>query len=683
MTSARLLNNNFTRGQLSRRLRGRDDLEFYRAGTEQQLNFISDVQGSTTYRKGTIFLGETDGNNPAVFYEFVFSETETYALEFTDQTLRFWTADGYVTGADLVTPYLEADLFDLQLTQTADTMYIAHKNYHPQVLVRTGANTFTIGNHVLTGTIPAGVDWGVDATTYPSAVAIYERRLMYAGSDRDPQTVFMSKSFLYDEFDQGTGLDDEGIEYRIGSDRSNRISWLSPLSSRCVVGTIGGTFDMSSGSTNEPITPSTIQINPSSTKGVANLRPVRRDNTVIYADSSRDVLNSYQYNFEADSFVSNDRTILSEDITNSGITAIRFTNGDPDRVICFLSNGKISELVWKPEQQVYAWSQSETKGDFISGASLPNPNGSDRVIYCIKRTIDGVVKHYVEVSAPDYFLPERQEFFTGDKEQDETDFRLEMYEAQKEYIHIDSVLTFNGSDRGLTAGADLTIPTAAVSASVQVTSSASVFLATDVGNQIRVKSGEGWGKITAYVSGTEVTMEVITLFDETSYSGGDYYITADTLTGFSHLEGEEVSICRDGAVNENRTVTSGTVTLSDDLNTQGSVVHVGLGYSGIMKTLDLQGGAQFPTEGRYKLARMANILFLETNGADFGSDIYDLDVIPFQSTGNRTDRPPLPFSGYREVTFRDNTQRSKNLIVLQERPLPCTIQQVVTELMVN
>lgn len=682
MAKARLVNNNFTRGQLSKRMRGRDDLDFYRAATELQVNFDSDVQGSGSYRKGTVFLGETKDNNPAVFYEFVFSETESYALEFTDQVLRFWTADGLVA-LELVTPYVEADLFDLQIAQTADTMYIAHKDYAPRVLVRTAVDTFTLNLHVLTGSIPAGMNWTGDSTTYPATVAIYERRLMYAGSDRDPQTIFMSQSFLYDDFGQGTGLDDEGIEYRIGSDRINRIVWMSPLSNQCVVGTIGGTFDMSSGSTQEPITPSTVQITPSSTKGVLGIRPARRDNTVIYVESGGRVLNSYQYQFEADSHVAVDRTVLSEDITESGITSVRFASGDPDRVLCTLNNGDVAQLVWKPDQQVFAWSTIQTDGDLISYAALPNTEGSDRVIQCVKRVINGVTKHYVEVSAEDYTLPDRQTFFTGDEDADEKEFRLETYEAQKQYIHIDSALTTDGSTRGLSAGANLTIPTAAIGASVTVTSSSSVFLSTDVGNQIRVKEGEGWGEVTAFTSGTEVTMRVITEFDETSYSAGDYYITFDTITGLSHLEGKTVSICNDGAENEMRVVSSGAITLSDDQKTQGSVVHVGLPYTGVLKTLDLQGGVQFPTEGRYKVTRMANILFLQTAGASFGSNVYKLETLPFQTTDNNTDRPPLPFSGYKEVTFRDATARSKNVIVLQNKPLPCTIQQIVTELTVN
>lgn len=669
--------NNFTRGQLSRSMRGRNDLDFYYAGVEQQLNFISDVQGSSRYRTGSIFLGETKDNNPAWLYEFVFNESEAYVLEFTDGYLRFWTPDGIVGAPlELTTPYAEADLPQLQIAQFADTMYIAHKNYHPKILTRTGSSTFTLEDHTLAGSeIPDGMDW-TNADNYPAAVTIYEKRLWYAGSDAKPQTIFGSQSFLYNNFDQGDGLDDEGVEYQIGSERLNRIRWMSPTSSRVVVGTSGGNFDMQGGSASDPITPSSISVRSSGSRGVAELRPVKRDNTIIYVQSGLDVINSYAYSYEADSYTPTDRTILSDDILSMGVTHISFRNGKPDSMYATLEDGTAAVLVWKPEQQVYAWCKISTLGDYISFASIPQPLGDDNLIQCVKRVIDGNEKHYIELVSQEVSLPQFEDYFTGDKEADELAYRLASYEAQKGYIHVDSCLTYDGS--ALSTGATLNI---AVGSPSSITATASVFADTYVGRQIRAKQGEGWATITAYVSATEVEVTINTDFDESSYADGDWYLTAGGASGLDHLEGETVSICVDGATNEDRVVEGGVVTLSDDGKRQGSVIHIGLPYTGILKSMNIEGGSQNGTsQAKRKVLSKVNILFMDSLGAKFGTDIYKLDELLFQSTGNRTNRPPEPFSGYKETTAFDRTQKIKRWFVVQDRPLPCIIQQVIPEL---
>ncbi len=48
------------------------------------------------------------------------------------------------TTFELATPYIEADLADLQFVQSADTMYIVHPNYSPRKLTRTDHDAWTL-----------------------------------------------------------------------------------------------------------------------------------------------------------------------------------------------------------------------------------------------------------------------------------------------------------------------------------------------------------------------------------------------------------------------------------------------------------------------------------------------------------------------------------------------------------
>src|SRR5262249_18516048 len=45
---------------------------------------------------------------------------------------------------EVASPYVEADLFDLQFVQSADQMWITHRNYPSKVLTRTAHTTWTL-----------------------------------------------------------------------------------------------------------------------------------------------------------------------------------------------------------------------------------------------------------------------------------------------------------------------------------------------------------------------------------------------------------------------------------------------------------------------------------------------------------------------------------------------------------
>src|SRR3990167_8893029 len=96
--------------------------------------------------------------------------------------MRFYQNRGQITSGgsayEISTSYLEADLFDLQFAQDADTMWIVHPSYKPQKLTRAGPSwdsytklmlhmdgtdgsttfTDTIGTHTVTAVGNAQID---------------------------------------------------------------------------------------------------------------------------------------------------------------------------------------------------------------------------------------------------------------------------------------------------------------------------------------------------------------------------------------------------------------------------------------------------------------------------------------------------------------------------------------------
>lgn len=91
------LRNNFTAGELSENVNARDDFGRYYNGCRIIENFDPRPQGLASKRKGSSFLAETkDSSKLSALYEFTYSSTQTYAIEFGDLYARFYTNEARV-----------------------------------------------------------------------------------------------------------------------------------------------------------------------------------------------------------------------------------------------------------------------------------------------------------------------------------------------------------------------------------------------------------------------------------------------------------------------------------------------------------------------------------------------------------------------------------------------------------
>ena len=134
----------FTSGELSQSIWGRTDLVKYATGLKICQNFIVRAHGGVENRPGSYFIA------PAKYHDkkcrlipFEFSSTQTYALEFGDRYIRFYTNGGQILKADdtvyeIASPYSEADLPLIKVVQSADLMTLCHPDHPPRTLGRYG-----------------------------------------------------------------------------------------------------------------------------------------------------------------------------------------------------------------------------------------------------------------------------------------------------------------------------------------------------------------------------------------------------------------------------------------------------------------------------------------------------------------------------------------------------------------
>jgi hypothetical protein len=139
--------NSFNAGEFSPRMKARTDLEKYASGAETIENFIIQREGGLIRRSGTRYVAPLDDmTKKSILIPFIFSTDDAYAIEFSENLIRFYTNEAILMDeeetpaiVEVVSTYTEAELFDLRFTQSGDFLYIAHPNHHPATLKRNSA----------------------------------------------------------------------------------------------------------------------------------------------------------------------------------------------------------------------------------------------------------------------------------------------------------------------------------------------------------------------------------------------------------------------------------------------------------------------------------------------------------------------------------------------------------------
>lgn len=152
-------------------------------------------------------------------------------------------------------------------------------------------------------------------------------------------------------------------------------------------------------------------------------------------------------------------------------------------------------------------------------------------------------------------------------------------------------------------------------------------------------------------------------------------VETSTITGLDHLEGEEVAILADGSFQEGKTVISGQITLSS----AASVVHVGLGYQGLIKTMRIDAALKDGTaQSREKRIIDMFVRVLDSGVFKVGRDEDNLDTIQDPDLPLFYGSYPL-FSGDLRTNYEGEYDREAQLFIVQDKPMPLTVQAIFPE----
>jgi hypothetical protein len=538
----------------------------------------------------------------------------------------------------------------------------------------------------------------IDAGTYPAAIGFTDgARLSYGGTDNEPEALWYSRGPTvttgenrFDDFTQGTSAT-HSMKFTLApiQGKNDAIRWLTSTDKYQAVGTFGSIRRVFGASEGVSISVDEITARSANSDGVSPASPVVDGAALFYIGRSGLSLESLEYDYQIDGYNPEDRNIVSAHLTAGGLKQVRRQVGRPTMLWVVRNDGALLALTYKGKENIAAWHRHYIAGGGLVEwiGMLPQENNEDQLWMIVKRTINEQTVRYVEYLTFPPVFPDILDFYTGgdsrvDEAVDRERFNNYQNEALKYAIHLDSCLVYDGAAYGVAAQATITMGEGADvlnSEDITVTASADVFTESMVGREIwggHTSEGIGGGRllVTGFTSETVITGTVTDEFPATAtYEPGVWYVTQITFLGLQHLETMTVGVVADGGEEADAVVEDGTITISE----QSSVVHIGLKYQGIIKSLPLdQGGISGGAQNKLKVIAKVITRFINSAGAKFGSSLYRLKSITFRRGDDYTNQAAPLFTGAEETTYQDRYELDKSIFYVQTKPLPCTIASV-------
>lgn len=246
--------------------------------------------------------------------------------------------------------------------------------------------------------------WSDDAG-WPTHVCFFRERLCFARGTK----LWLSVPSDFENFaerDAGVIADDSAIAIDIRQGFNDSIQWIVPTAD-LLVGSEGNEFAVGEISTADPLGPGNIASLRGPGYGARRVQPALVNDGVFYALPSGRVVRELRFAFESDGYVALNRTAFAEHITKGAVNQLIFAKEPESIVWSPCANGALIAMSFEREHNLLAWHNHVLGGAFSSsfpvnesGAVIPSPQGDrDELYLCVKRTINGATKHYLEYLA--------------------------------------------------------------------------------------------------------------------------------------------------------------------------------------------------------------------------------------------------------------------------------------------
>lgn len=223
-----------------------------------------------------------------------------------------------------------------------------------------------------TYTVPSAPvsDWRESAFSkrrgWPCSITFHQDRLVFGGSKSWPSGVWMSQVGRHNNFDVGTGLDDEAIFITLLSQQRQQICTVVSSDNLQIL-TSAGEWAISS----KPLTPSAVDIKQHTSVGSVATRylpPQKIEGaTVFISNSKKDIrelsLDQLSENYNATDLCAQAKHLMQEPVDLS-------YNEETKQLFVVMADGNMAVLNQNSALSISAWGNYKTKGYFKAVATI-------------------------------------------------------------------------------------------------------------------------------------------------------------------------------------------------------------------------------------------------------------------------------------------------------------------------
>ena len=645
----------FTAGEISPRLEGRVNIEKYTEGLSELTNMVVMPHGGVTRRPGTEYLGEvSDSSVKTRLIPFQFKTSDTYILEFGDQTMRVYRndlqvlngTDKNITGATQADPGVItsashgfSDGDEVYIDSLGGMTELNNRNYK---IANSTTNTFTLqdlfGNDIDTTGFTAYTSGG-------TATEIYEIATPYAAADLFDLRFAQSADTMY--------IVHPSYDIRTLT-RTDHNAWTFATF------TITGTPTPSlSGSNNRPSVVSFFEQR--LVFGNTNNNP----QTLWFSK------NGDYGNFTVGTA---DDDALIYTIASNQVNAIRFLSAT--RVLTVGTSGGEYVLTSTNDGPVTPTTTLIRKYSNY-GTALIEPVQVADVTLFVQRGNRKIreFKFVGDVNTGGYSAPDMTILA-----EHITNGGIDQMAFQQEPDSVVWCVRNDGTLLGMTYRREEQVVAwhkhviGGSFSSGQAVVESIATLPTDTGEDdlymivkrtINSTTKRYIEKLKLFDFGEDTTSAFF-VDSGLSYSGS----ATTTLSGLYHLEGETLQVLGNGATHPDETVSSGGITLDYSSTTAA----VGYGYDSTMQTLRIESGSVDGTsQGKPKRIHAITLRFYETVGAEVGNDSGEIDRIFFRDSSMAMDTAVPLFTGDKDIEFDGGFDDDDRVYIKQGQPLPMTV----------
>lgn len=222
---------------------------------------------------------------------------------------------------------------------------------------------------------------------YPMHAATMDKRLIFASTSRQPQSMFLSRTDDLTNYFISSG-DSSAFTASLTTGTLNPICWLKEKKGTLLLGTSEAEWEFGPAGSTEGLSSTNNTAATHGFNGSANYTAsIGTKNKVVYVQRGGTAVQEFGYDIQADGYMSHELNLFARHITEDHGGIIRGAMAGVPRceLLFILGDGQVAVCSYNDEQSVKGWGRWVTEGKVKDVCTVSNGNDADLIYFVTER----------------------------------------------------------------------------------------------------------------------------------------------------------------------------------------------------------------------------------------------------------------------------------------------------------